>query len=323
MNALKDLLIYCQNNDLDPFVEMRRRANPTISVEGARPLTWEEVEALTGGGTGTFARPCPYCGPEKRNSKRFQIQRPQLNRATWHCFYCDAEGAASTDAPISPKQVAAARERERAQKAERTARALRVWDECVPIKNTPAIKYLRARGINDLPPNVDDVLRYHGACQFGWQKMRCLIALFRDVISDEARAIHRTAIGDHGHTLGRMALGPIGRAAIKLWAFDGAKLVIGEGIETTLAAALYVHRTNGEILQPAWAASVANNIKFLPLIEEVRRLLILVDHDLSGVGQEASEVCSRRYCDAGREVLKLKPDKPGTDFNDLILGRGR
>jgi hypothetical protein len=319
MNKLKDLLIYCQNNDLDPFEEMTRRAHPTVSIESARPLTWEEVETLTGGGTGTFARPCPYCGPEKRNSKRFQIQRPQLNRATWHCFYCDAEGAASADTPISPKQVAAARERERAQKAERTARALRIWDECVPIKNTPASKYLRARGINDLPPNVDNVLRYHGACQFGWQKMRCLIALFRDVHTDEARAIHRTWITSGPRALGRMSLGPIRGAAIKLWPLAGPQLVIGEGIETVLAAALHLRRHDGEVLQPAWATTVAANIKYFPLIEAVRHLSILVDNDKTGVGQRAAEACSCRWCDAGREVLKLIPQDPHKDFNDIIM----
>lgn len=196
MNRLKDLLIYCQNNDLNPFVEMTRRSNPTVSIESARPLTWEEVEILTGGGTGTFARPCPYCGPEKYNSKRFQIRRPQLDRATWHCFYCDAEGAVSADTPISPKQVAVAREQERAQKAERTAAALRLWEEAKPIAGTPVLDYLRARSIASLPPNVDNVLRYHPACPFGRERrgVRCMLALFRDVHTDEPRAIQRTWI---------------------------------------------------------------------------------------------------------------------------------
>jgi hypothetical protein len=77
MNALKDLIIYCQNNDLDPAQEMRRWSEPTVSIEGARPLSWDEVDVLTRGSTGTFSCPCPYCGPEKRNSKRFQIRWPQ------------------------------------------------------------------------------------------------------------------------------------------------------------------------------------------------------------------------------------------------------
>jgi Toprim domain len=317
MNALKDLLIYCQNNDLDPFVEMTRWANPTISVEGARPLTWEEVEALTGGGTGTFARPCPYCGPEKRNSKRFQIQRPQFNRATWHCFYCDAEGAASTDAPID---AAVACERERAQKAERTAAALRLWEEAVPITGTPVMDYLRARSIASLPPNVDDVLRYHPACPFGREgRRRCMLALFRDVHTDEPRAIQRTWISSSPRALGRMSLGPIRGAAIKLWPLAGSQLVIGEGIETVLAAALHLRRHDGEALQPAWAATVAANIKYFPLIEAVSHLSILVDNDKTGVGQRAAEACSCRWCDAGREVLKLIPQDPHKDFNDIVM----
>ena len=317
MNALKDLLIYCQNNALDPSQEMRRWSEPTVSIEGARPLSWDEVETLTKGSTGTFSCPCPYCGPEKRNSKRFQVQRPQLNRATWHCFYCGADGATGTNSPIDPEKV---REQERARKAERTAAALRIWDESVPILGTPVVDYLRARKIEGLPPNVDGVLRYHPACPFGLDgRRRCMVALFRDVHTDEPRAIQRTWIGNGAHAIGRMSLGPIRGAVIKLWPLLGPQLVIGEGIETVLAAALHVHGPNRAVLQPAWAATVAANVKWFPLIKTVRQLLILVDNDKTGVGQHAAAACSRRWCDAGHEVLKLTPQAPHKDFNDIIM----
>jgi Toprim domain len=316
MNALKDLLIYCQNNGLDPFSEMRRWSEPTVSVEGARPLSWDEVETLTKGSTGTFSCPCPYCGPEKRNSKRFQIKRPHLNHATWHCFYCGADGATNSESPIDSKKV---REQERARKAERTAAALRIWDEATSVLGTPVIDYLRARRIEGLPPNVDGVLRYHEACPFGLDgRRRCMVALFRDVRTDQPCAIQRTWIGNGGRAIGRMSLGPIRGAAIKLWPLAGPQLVIGEGIETVLAAALHVDTA----LQPAWAMTVAANVEWFPLIKTVRRLSILVDNDKTGVGQRAAAACSCRWCDAGHEVRKLIPQAPHKDFNDIVMKGG-
>jgi hypothetical protein len=51
----------------------------------------------------------------------------------------------------------------------------------------------------------------------------------------------------------------------------------------------------------------------------VERLIILVDHDLNGAGQNAAIRCAERWSRAGREAVRLMPDKPGTDFNDLVL----
>jgi hypothetical protein len=146
-----------------------------------------------------------------------------------------------------------------------------------------------------------------------------MLALFRDVHIDEPRAIQRTWIGNGPRALGRMSLGPIRDAAIKLWPLLGPQLVIGEGIETVLAAALHVRGPDGAALQPAWAVTVAANIKYFPLIKTVQRLLILVDNDKTGVGQRAAAACSCRWCDAGHEVLKLIPHTPHKDFNDIVM----
>lgn len=336
MNALKDLDIFCRNHDLDPNTAASRRmwlkgdATPVLTIAEGRDLTWSEIELLTGGDIGTFSLPCPYCGPEKLNSERFQLRRPNLHSASWHCFYCGQTGNASTGEKLDPVKEAEARrrlvEQERDRKTEKTARALRIWEDAVPIAGTLAIDYLRARAIDGLPPDPDSVLRFHPACPFGTDTRPCMIALFRDAITDELRAIHRTWVGTRGKAYGRMALGPIARAAIKLWPRDGTSLVIGEGIETVLAAALHLRRENGDYLRPAWALTVANNIggltsrglRSFPLIRGVRRLIILVDNDESGVGQKAAEICSQRWCDAGREVLKLIPKGSGRDFNDIV-----
>jgi hypothetical protein len=47
--------------------------------------------------------------------------------------------------------------------------------------------------------------------------------------------------------------------------------------------------------------------------------VILVDHDLNGQGQVAAAHCAERWNRAGRTVTKIKPKRPGEDFNDVIL----
>jgi len=321
MNFWKDLDIFCKNNDLDPTlrtsIEACRRGwvSPDIDVSDGRDLTADDIDAMTGGQIGTIHVPCPYCGSHKPYSTRFKIERPSLAYARYHCFYCGRTGSVSSDGPVDPVKEAEARrsaaELDNERKAQKTAEALQLWDEATSLP-PEAISYFRARGIMELPPGVDDVLRWHSDCRFGWQRRGVMLALFRDVKTDEPVAVHRTAVTEHGVALGRMALGPIARAAIKLWPLDGDQIAVGEGIETVLAAALHVRRD----LQPAWALAVANNLKFLPVIRGVRRLTIFVDNDEAG--REAAESCSRRWCDAGRAVVKLTPNIPDADFNDLV-----
>jgi hypothetical protein len=59
-----------------------------------------------------------------------------------------------------------------------------------------------------------------------------------------------------------------------------------------------------------------------PLITGVEQLIILVDNDLNGVGQEKANQCAVRWQRAGRRVQKLMPKQPGWDFND-VLKEGR
>ena len=112
-----------------------------------------------------------------------------------------------------------------------------------------------------------------------------------------------------------MMLGPAG--VVQLWPAD-KQLVIGEGLETTLAAATRLPY-RGEPLRPAWATLSDGAMARFPVIDGVERLIVLADNDLNGAGQTAAEACKRRWLEAGRRVALLMPDRPGTDFNDIVL----
>ena len=94
--------------------------------------------------------------------------------------------------------------------------------------------------------------------------------------------------------------------------------MLGEGIETTLAAATRIeHR--GTLLQPAWAAGSAGNMAKFPVLCGVNSLTLLVDNDESGAGQRAADECAAQWETRGREVTWLTPNISNADFNNLVL----
>ena len=156
-----------------------------------------------------------------------------------------------------------------------------------------AARYLsETRGIElaAVPANVDSVLRFHPRCPFGpGTRHPCLLALLRDVTTDAITGIHRIALTADGRKIERRMLGRTG--AVKLWP-PGAQLVVGEGIETVLAAATRI-RNRGALLQPAWSMVSSHALGRLPVIPGVERLIILVDHDEAGL--TASGTCMDRW----------------------------
>jgi hypothetical protein len=319
MSYLKDFMIFRADNPQLSDSAARAEFDGTRieAITNDRDLTWAEIETLTGGRIGTFSVACPYCGADKPWSTRMRVERRTYAQARYHCFYCGHSGAARVEGPVDPEKEAKARQLAKEHKAARTADALKIWDESEPIGK--AVKeYLRRRAIHELPPNVDGVLRWHAHCPWGRRDWRaCMLALYRDARTDKPVAIHRTSIHSIPDVL-RMSLGPIAKAAVKLWP-AGDRLVIGEGIETVLSAAAMTWK--GTPLLPAWAGTVANNIGGLPVVRGVKSLIILGDNDESGTGRVKALQAYHRWREAGRDALILMPNQVGVDFNDIARGR--
>src|SRR5262249_56165591 len=85
--------------------------------------------------------------------------------------------------------------------------------------------------------------------------------------------------------LKRMALGCMG--AVKLWPANG-QLTVGEGLETVLSACTRLSY-GGASLIPAWALISSGKLAVLPVLPDVQRITVLVDHDLNGEGQAAAQ----------------------------------
>src|SRR5262249_62356658 len=120
----------------------------------------------------------------------------------------------------------------------RLAFALRLWEEAQPIAGTLAERYLsetRKIDLAALPADIDRVLRFHPRCPFGpGNRNPCLVALMRDARTDAPTRAQRIGLTTEAKKIDRLMLGRSG--IVKLWP-AGIQLVVGEGIETVLAAA--------------------------------------------------------------------------------------
>ena len=209
------------------------------------------------------------------------------------------------------------REEREAAEAQRTVRYCNdLWAQSKPLP-PEAIGYFARRGIT-----LDDVpdqggLRFHPACPFDGKMVPCIVARFTNAMTNAPGGIWRRPINGAKPKV----VGPMKGHIVRLWADDAEVtqgLVIGEGIETTLAAATRItHR--GTLLRPAWACGSADNIKEFPVLTGVEHLTIIVDNDQKRAGQNAARLCAKHWTDQGREVELLIPDTIGTDFNDIVM----
>ena len=203
--------------------------------------------------------------------------------------------------------------------------ALSFWNAAGPLVGTLGERYLsetRKIDVTKLSPSINDALRFHPRCIFGPGEYHpCIIALMRDPLTDALTGIQRVGLelapDNKVIKINRMALGRMG--AVKLWPTTGeGRLIVGEGIETVLAAATRSDQISYDVpLQPAWATLSADALGRFPLVPNVERLIILVDHDPPG--KTAASLCTGRYERAGRNAVQLMPDEPGFDFNDIVM----
>jgi putative DNA primase/helicase len=201
-----------------------------------------------------------------------------------------------------------------ADELKRIERALDIWSDVQSLRGTLAEQYLRSRNI-EVPDEALQALAFHPACLWGSATAPALVALMRDIITDEPVAIHRTALTANGHKIGRKALGPKSGGAIKLSPVVTTELAIGEGIETTLSAMQLG-------FGPAWAVIDADGLKKFPVLHGIKRLTLLIDNDASDTGQNAAAECRERWLASDRNVRDVMPDMVGRDLNDELRNQG-
>jgi DNA polymerase I-like protein with 3'-5' exonuclease and polymerase domains len=232
----------------------------------------------------------------------------------YHCYGCGAHG----DIADLPEATPAPTSNTSQRNTDTLKLGVRLWQAAVSIRGTLAEQYLIETRKLDLAtlPDINAVLRFHPRCPFDGNSYPCLIALFRDVETDEVAGIHRIALTPNAEKIGRMMLGswPQPRA-IKLRS-SGEQLIVGEGIETTIAGGMWAGGTGA-----LWALGSASAIGRLPVVAGVAELKILIDRDKNNIGLDQARDCAKRWQYANRRSVLLLPRQQSTDFNDLVRKR--
>ena len=198
--------------------------------------------------------------------------------------------------------------------ATRTEAALTIWRSAKPAADTLVESYLASRGLHGSRPAT--TLRFHPGLKHPsggiWPVMVALVTRGPD---DAPLAIHRTFLARDGKGKApvdpsKMMLGPCRGGAVRLAAPDTV-LMVGEGIETCLAAMLATGH-------PTWAALSTSGLRALNLPGEVQHVVVLADGDAPG--DAAARDCAGRWKREGRRVRIARPPD-GADFNDMLVGR--
>jgi putative DNA primase/helicase len=285
---------------------------------------------------GEHRAPCPECNRGKRDDAL--AVRIDHDGATWLCHRCEWSGGIirsdQSDLPSRHQKRTTSCRHEVLQPEPKQYTVLapwaaRLWALCQPIEpGTISATYLEQRGCA-LPPD-DTHLRWHPCVRNPkeYHVGPALVALVTDVETGDPTSLHRTWLAPDGSgkaALDRprlLAVGHRSDGVIRLWPDDAVTLglVIGEGVETCLAAA----RAG---LTPVWGTISAGNMTNFPVLPGLEGLTVLVDHDKCNPrtgrspGIAAARAVIARYAEAGfdpgRDIKVIFPPTEGQDAADL------
>jgi hypothetical protein len=203
----------------------------------------------------------------------------------------------------------------------RIDRALSLYWSAVSARGTIAETYLRSRDITLLVPEVLRFLPYaphrDGRCY------PAMVALVVNVVGDPI-GVHLTFLEPDGRDkypfadpmMQRECRGVLRGGAVRLADHDqNRELIVGEGLENVLSAMQMFGL-------PGWAALSTSGLKSAELPSSVERVVIAVDNDTNGAGQEAALFAYEKWSCEDRAVRLVMPPIEGDDFND-VLNRSR
>ncbi|MCR9151467.1 MAG: toprim domain-containing protein [Rhodobacteraceae bacterium] len=270
------------------------------------------------------ARPCAggwvdHCPAHDDREPSLSIRVASDGRLLLYCHagcrFEDILSAAGISGRQSPR-VSPAIQREIAARdsADRQARVLRaqaIWQQGLPIEGSLAETYLGSRGITLWGEDQ----RFQPALWYS-QGGAYRPALVSPIIRDNLRVgVHRVFLDDSGRKLGRTMLGDCRGGAVRLGG-TGGRLVVAEGVETTLALRQLTPDQPGEF----WAALSTGNMAILGLPPEPGELVVGADGEQAG-RDAAQALCARAARLGWQATMISAPD--GKDFNDVLMEQMR
>jgi len=200
----------------------------------------------------------------------------------------------------------------------RQAAAAQLWDDGVGLSaGTLARRYLDLRGVPEGAGSIN--LRHHPDAPMsvygpGPHHRPALMARISDD-ADRLTAVELTYLDPNGRRATRLRLSrkTVGRipagAAVRL-APGAPRMLVGEGVVTTLAAMRCFDL-------PGWALRSASNLAAWTPPDDVRHVLIAADNGSVGLGAAAR--LRGRLLDAGVSATVRAPDPAFDDWSDAVL----
>jgi hypothetical protein len=200
-----------------------------------------------------------------------------------------------------------------------SGRAESYWRRTEPLAGTIGETYLHHRGCVVPPPDSD--LRFLTAIE-GEPPRLC--GRITDALTGKPISLHFTFLAADGRgKAGRIVYGErrdkdylrghlTRGGCVRLWPDEcvTSGLALGEGIESTLAAA--------HIFRPAWAAMDAGHMETFPVLDGIDSLTIFADNDESSRGINAAQVCAERWRHEARDARIFMPRTLGQDCADVV-----
>jgi hypothetical protein len=192
-----------------------------------------------------------------------------------------------------------------------TASALALWGRAGDAHGTVSEKYLTGRKL--ALPDGDSVIRCVADIGPCGEQNAIMLALMRNVLTDEPVAVHRTFITERATKTHRKFLGPSRGAAVKL-AQASHTLIVAEGLETALAG-------SAAGMGSVWAMGSSGAIATLPALPGITTLAILAEND-RGASEKAVSACRRTWSSAAGKRLFVVTPTVDKDFADVWARAG-
>jgi putative DNA primase/helicase len=228
-----------------------------------------------------------------------------------------AQDVGGKDEGPNPAEIERRREADARDRERRIALACDIIASAASASSTVAERYLKTRvpGLVNLPQPIRYLPMTSPYARHPSGVRRPVMVAKVEHVEHGIVGAHRTwlAIDGSGKAAvepSRRSNGVIGGGAVRL-APAAEKLLVGEGLETCLAAMVATGL-------PAWAALSTAGLCALTLPSLVREIVILADHDQNGVGERAAYAAADRWLAEGRRVRIALPPQTQTDFADVL-----
>lgn len=270
--------------------------------------------------------PCPVCQPQRRRDQRaLSVRVGAGNRVLTYCHKsgCDFRkildhlGLSAANSRFVNRETATCATPATEPvptDAERTRRALEIWNKGAPIKDDDlAAQYLRSRGIHLDYAALDHVIQFNPETPWGRERVPALLVRMQTLPAMNTCGLQRIALTSDGAKIGKRMLGKAGYAFMSYDTCPGAA-ILTEGPEDALAAL-------ARYGLPVWCAMSAGGLTRLPALKHWHTVAVLADGD--DAGRSAALELAHRWRAAGQTAYILDaPD--GRDPSAMIeqVGHG-